>query len=235
MKHTAVKPVRSPSTVWVSGPLFILFSTLIFPPTLSADRPVVPVDAISVLTDGSNAGESDAVPILLSDVQFEAFLILTGRNGPNDGFAEPSDDDWQRAKERAVIIRLLANQARRLHESASEDDKIILRSEISAGFGDAAAMHRLLTRIGMAADAVDRWVENAALALGRLRFLRDQSRMPYAAAQDRSSNTARSENAGTARDTVRGYRRMIDHKIGNEELRKWIIEITEENHIRVLR
>jgi hypothetical protein len=194
-----------------------------------ADEPVIPADAIAVLTGGTEAGESDATPLLFSDIEFEAFLTLTGKEGPSGLLETLTKEDWRQAKERAAIIRLLADQARRLHETAAKKDKEALRAEILRRAGGEAALSRFLARIGMKRDAVDRWIENAALALTQIRFIKEQAAV---SSQDIAASEPRKKTPGGPSSAPRA---ATSRGSDLEALRKKLIESLQGNRIRVLR
>lgn len=204
-----------------------------------AAEPVVLVDAVSMLKGANTSGEFDAVPILLSDIEFESILILTARNGLSAALLPPDTEEWREAKERALIIRLLADQAGRLHETAALEDKEALLGEIVGNMGDAETMNRVLIRIGVQRAALDRWIENAALALKQLRFLREQTTLPSGRSdRHRARQKAASlgnENNRDGNTVVHRYRNMLSKSTGNEALRARLLEIMAENHVRVLR
>lgn len=189
----------------------------------AADEPVIPADEISILIGGTEAGESDAQPLLRSDMEFEAFLIVTGKEGPSGLLKIPTKEDWRQAREQAVVIRLLADQARRLHETAAEEDKESLRGEIVRRFGGEASLNRFLARIGMKRDAVARWVENAALALTQIRFIKEQTAVS-------SPDAATEPNATSPTD-----RRKTNRGPGLETLREKLLKSLQSNRVRVLR
>ena len=207
--------------------LFVTTGFLVYVRPASATEPVILVDAVSMLKSNA-AGDPDAVPILLSDIEFEAALLISGRDGPSGLLESPSPKDWRQAKERALVIRLLADQARRLHETASPEDKQALFEEIVGNLGGVGALNQLLARTGVPRDAVDRWIENATLALGQLRFLRDQIALPVQQRRPQSSGDGEE-------DAVHGYRKMVDRNTEIGLLRARLIDIAAESRIRVLR
>ncbi len=183
-----------------------------------------------MLTSDRNAGKSDAIPILLSDVEFEAFLILTERLGPVGIRQTPSAEDWRLAKERALIIRLLADQARRLHETATEEDKRALRQTIVENMGDEKGVNRLLARIGVPKQALDRWIENAALAVGQIRQINEQIALPARNVGQRNGRASSKEHTAAAQ-----LRRPDGSDAKNKALRARLMDIVAESRIQVLR
>ncbi len=198
----------------------------------STDNALI-VDGISVLSGSRSANESEAVPVLLSDIEFEAVLIIASRMGPAGLDHRPTEDDWVRARRRATLIRLLADQARHLHETAAPLIKRQLLNQVVYDLGGEEALDGLLARFGMRRSALDSWVEDAALALIQIRYIKDQVERP-----SRRDVEAKARAAGaTQPDTEKReeYRRMILEEKMDKQIEKWLEETRQRGHIRIIR
>ena len=192
------------------------------------------VDGISILSGGPTANESDAVPLLLSDIEFESVLILTARMGPAGLSHPPSGDDWVKARRRATLIRLLAGQARHFHETADPDMKRQLLSQVIDDVGGEEALGKLMARFGMMHSDLDRWIENAVLALTQIRYMKDQVELP--SRRDVEAKALAEEGRFPDSPSEREqYRRMVLEEKTNEQIQKWLEETSKRGHIRMVR
>ncbi len=201
-----------------------------------ANQALITVDGLSVLVGGSASEESDAQPILLSDIELEAAIISAARDRKENFLQQHSESAWREAKERALLIRLLAAQARRLHESASEEDKKNLKNEVVALIGGVSLMNQFLTRIGMEHEALDKWIENAVLAINQIRFFRDQTPGTRVMKNSKSPSRRKSEidNSNSAAN-MGVHRRITSRDLTNNELKQHLSEIVLSSYFRVLR
>ena len=218
----------------------LTFGLSVAPFFTAADDSIIPVDGLAALIGGGASAEFDASPMLISDIELEARLILTEQNGLAALADQPTPEEWRQAVERAILVRLLSDQARRLNETASEEDRRNLLGEIVIRLGGTDAMNQLLARLGTSRYVLDRWVENAVLAAGQLRLLLDQapsydipSERRTARPEHRESEAERNEKIES--DTIRRYRRTVGRTLSNEALRERLAEIMRRSYVRVLR
>jgi hypothetical protein len=192
------------------------------------------LDAISVLVGTHAAKESDARPVLVSDIAFEATLILVARFGPQGVNRRITKAVWLEALRRATLIRLLAGQARHLHEAVAPEEKQQIRKEIIAGIGGERVMAQCLKRLGLSRDALNTWIENAALALTQIGYAEDQ--VELSDAEFTSTAAEATDGPGAAPTAVREkYREMIMEEKRDEQIRKWLVDISKKGSIRVIR
>jgi hypothetical protein len=201
---------------------------------VDADDESVIVDGISVLSGSRTSNESDAVPLLLSDIEFESTLILASRMGPAGIGQRPTADDWARARRRATLIRLLAGQARHLHEVADSLIKRQLLHQVAYDLGGEEALERLLTRIGMKRQALDSWIENAALALTQIQYTKDQVERPSRREVEARAiaEVGGSADWGLVREK---YRLLILKEKTDAQIERWLKEVEGRGHLRIIR
>jgi len=195
----------------------------------------VVLDGVSVLAGGRDSNESDASLLLLSDIELEASLILVGRYGAA-GLERPLTKAlWKEARRRATLILLMAAQARQLNELVSNDEKQALLEEITEQMGGRASLHAFLERIGVERPSLDKWIENAALALRQLKYVGDQVEVPsnreIEARMDTDSRGLE-KNLESVRER---YRELIMKEKTDEQIRQWLRELSMEGAMRVVR
>jgi hypothetical protein len=194
------------------------------------DESAILIDGISVITGSQTSNESDATPVLLSDVEFEAMLIRAASLGPGAVLERIASEEWQRAQRQAVLMRLLAAQARYLHEQASEEEKSAIRAETIAMVGGETAMDRLLARLGLGFQELDLFSETAALALTQIRYFEEQVELPKPRKGPRRRPRFDKEDPISKR-----YRRLVLQEQAEEQIIKWISDLIENGHIRMVR
>jgi len=192
------------------------------------------VDGISLLSGGPTANESDAVPLLLSDIEFESAIILTARMGPA-GLSHPaSGDDWLRARRRATLVRLLAGQARHFHETADPAAKRALLKQVIYDVGGEEALGKLMSRFGMRRSDLDRWIENTVLALTQIRYMKDQVELPSRRDVEAKALAEEGRFPDSPSERER-YRRMVLEEKTDEQIQKWLEQTSKRGHIRIIR
>ena len=193
------------------------------------------LDAISVLVGSRASKESDATPLLLSDVEFEATLILVGRFGPGGLHKRMTKTLWLEGRRRVTLIRLLANQARQLHEVATIVEKKYLLQEIVEQMGGKKPMDNFLIQLGVGRDTLNVWIENAALALTQIGYVEEQVELPSNKdIEARIARDSKSDNSAS-KDIREKYREMIMEEKTDEQIRRWLIDLSLEGSIRVIR
>ena len=199
------------------------------PAIVEADDAVV-VDGISAIVGNRSSNESDAQPVLLSDITFDAILITSLRLGPGAGYEDPAEKDWEKARRQAVLVRLLAAQARLLHETVTSDDKQAIRDEISTLAGGDMTLYRVLARHGIDPQLIDIFIENVALALTQIQYFEEQTDLIQ---RSRRANERHKEKRGSR---LRGaFRALVAKQHANEQIKRWIKELIAGGHIRIIR
>ena len=196
------------------------------------------IDGISVITGSHTSNESEATPILLSDIEFEATLILASTLGPGAILDSTSPQDWRRAKRQAVLLRMLAAQARYLHETASETDTHSILKALTRMVGGESAMSTLLTRLGLGFQELTLFSETAALALTQLQYFEEQvSLSSWHKGRHRRNRQRRDRERRAAVDKnfVSGYRHLVGPKQTEAQIEKWITDLMDNGHIRTIR
>ena len=228
-------PLRCRPTRFIGPQTALLVATLFSFTTIAEQNDdLILIDGISVITGSQTSNESDATPVLLSDVAFEATLIQASRLGPGGVIEDTTPEDWLRARRQAVLLRLLAAKARYLHESASDVDKEALQAEITAMVGGSGAMTKILARAGLAYKDLAVFSETAALALTQIRYFEEQVELPSMGRRRDLAAGSRSDRAG-ARDIVGRYRKMIIEDHTETQMKRWISELIDSGHIRMVR
>jgi hypothetical protein len=144
---------------------------------VAADTPAraVLLDGLSALAGGRYANESDSIPVLVSDVALEASFLLVIRLGPAGLSSTVTEQLRRRARQRAVMIRVLAQRAKRLDESVAGVEIKALKKTLTDRAGGKDAMNRLLNRFGASDVDLSKWAENTLLAAAQIRYAKEQS------------------------------------------------------------
>lgn len=214
-----------------------ILAALLWAPAAPAEEPAEPglvVDGISVLSGAHTANESDATLLLLSDIEFECVIIFASRVGPAGLNQTPTREDWIRARRRATLIRLLAGQARNLHETVDSDIEKAVLEQIEYDVGGKEALSGLLARLGMPRSALEKWIEDAALAIQQIRFTKEQVELPSRREVEAKAlgDRGRLPNSPAAREQ---YRRLILEEKTDAQVELWLEELSKRGHIRIVR
>jgi hypothetical protein len=236
---------KSPRTVRFFGKAAFLLAVAVphFSPLHAEETEnVVLVDGISVITGSQTSNESDAISVLLSDVEFDATLILTTKHGATGALRDPTESEWRRAKRHAVLIHLLAAKARYLHETASDEDRQAIQDEITAMVGGESAMSTILARLGLGFQDLSLFSETAALALTQIRYFEEQVESSPSSRRGRRHSRrpgpdkrASAPNTTTAKGTFLRMKNLIETDGAQSQLQNWIAELIENGHIRMVR
>ncbi len=165
---------------------FVLF-TCYRPVPAEADPPddAVLLDGISVLAGGRPADDAAAVPILLSEVALEGEFLQLSRFGPMGSNRVVDEALRKQARKQALLIRVLANRAKRLEEVVDPSQVLSLEQKLTGLAGGEYAMERLLQRYGVSRDYLHQWAKNALLAVAQVRYAEEQTDGPGKAALEK--------------------------------------------------
>ncbi len=136
------------------------------------------LDGIAVLTAGLPSDESAAIPILKSDLELEARLLLVRRHGPS--WKNRSIDESVRvaARRSAAFIKLLARQARQMGEAVNSTTRDSLVDRLTKLAGGEDQMADLLRESGVDRGDLEAWAVDAALAIIKLTYLEERTEPP---------------------------------------------------------
>jgi hypothetical protein len=223
-----------------NGAGFLLFSIVICflisnanggsPAAAQPKDDAVLLDGLAVLAGGKSWNESDSIPILLSDVEFAAALIMIRERGPIDTLDTFPDSVRIRARRWAVVVRLLARQAGQFKETTNPRDVAALRNELIEKAGGPEAMQQLLTRFGVDDTALTQWVENALLAALQVRYIVEQVDVPASKIEDPISNGKQKKEEGY----LKTQRRMILRERTELTMKKWLASILAVDEVRIV-
>lgn len=194
------------------------------------------IDGIAVLAGGRATNEAESMRILQSDLEFESALLLLRRDRPVPPNRIRDARIWLVAQRSAVLIRILANQARQFQETADTAASAAVKRVLVTRAGGKEAMSALLNRFGMKERDLDAWIENALLAATQLRYIRDQVDTPSdreIKAEMLTSGTADLSEEEKQRAYERAQQRIIEGRLENS-FRTWIRELLKEGRIRIL-
>ena len=202
-----------------------------------ADPPVdaVLVDGLAVLVGARHSAESEATPILISDVDlFADLLSVIGSDA--DGAVPPSGASLRaRARRAASLVRLLALQARQMGEEVSGEDRSALRGEIASRLGGEEGLDAELVRRGMDPRELDRWLEDLILAAGQVRYLRDRVSAPSDADLAGLFISGGHRAGGAEYDSAREeYRRIVENEQTRQSLSTWLAASVERGGLRIV-
>lgn len=198
-------------------------------PTNGQGSEAVVVDGISVIVGNRSSNESEAQPVLLSDITFHAILMMATRLGSAAGFNSFEEKDWEKARRQAVLIRMLAAQARLLHETATSENKRAIRDEISILVGGDVVLYRILARHGIDPQLIDIFTENAALALTQIQYFEEQADLI------KRSRIGRNDERRKRSSRLRGVFRELVKQQENQQITRWINEVIAGGYIRIIR
>ncbi len=193
-------------------------------------KDAVLLDGLAVLAGGKSWNESDSIPVLLSDVEFSAALIMIREQGPVDTLDSFPDRLRIRARRWAVVVRLLARQAGQFKETTNPGDVAALKKELIEKAGGPEAMQQLLTRFGVDDTALTQWVENALLAALQVRYIIEQVDVPPLETKETSLDEKQPDEDGY----IRTQRRMILHERTEQTMKKWLASILAVDEVRII-
>ena len=136
------------------------------------------LDGIAVLTAGIPSDESAAIPILKSDLELEARLLLVRRHGPS-WTSQPLDESIRVAARRsAAFTKWLARQARQMGEAVNPATRDLLVDRLTQLAGGEDQMADLLRQGGVDRDDLKAWAVDATLAIIKLTYLEERIEPP---------------------------------------------------------
>jgi len=194
------------------------------------------LDGLSVLCGGSPGDESLASPILTSDLELEARLILLRERGA--AWREPPVDDalLRRARRSLAFTRILAMQARQVGEAAAPEARARLRQRLEELAGGSEALEPLLRESGVGADDLQAWINDAVLAIAQLTYIRERIEPPtegelsslFAA----GGHPFEGQDLESARPRFRRY--LVQRKL-EAALEEWLLGTLSHRTMRLLR
>jgi hypothetical protein len=200
----------------------------------AADPPegAVRADGLAVLVGGSAGDDSGSVPILLSDLEFEATLLLIQESGSAGLYRRVTETVRREARRRAVLTRLLARQAKQFQEEASPAEVSSIVRALTEIVGGEAAMAELLARYGMDVGDLEDWAEVSLLAATQIRYIEEQVEIP-SRREIRERMAADGDAAAGA--TEEDYRRLILEERLRKTVGSWLGGILRSGRVRLLR
>jgi len=171
---------RTRSSLVARGAIAALFAAaaLAICPVAAGQGSRVLVDGITVLSGGLVGDDSVASPVLRSDVELEARLMLLLSRGPAWSSAAIDEELIARARRRISHVRLMSRQARQIGEVIQPGDKAKLRSSLEKLAGGVDALVRIAESCGADEGDLDIWVEDTLLAAAQLTYLRERLEPP---------------------------------------------------------
>ena len=190
------------------------------------------LDGIAVLTAGLPSDESAAIPILKSDLELEARLLLVRRHGPS-WKNRPIDEPVRVAARRsAAFMKLLAHQARQMGEAVNPTTRDALVDRLTTLAGGEDQMADLLRQSGADRDDLEAWAVDAALAIIKLTYLEERTEPP--SDLETSTRFAAGGHPFTGRELVdvrsdfrrwlmdKQVERMLEEELENALKHRWI-------------
>jgi hypothetical protein len=188
------------------------------------------LDGLAVLAGEKAWNESDSIPVLLSDVDFEAALIMVREQGPIQTLNSVPDSVRIRARRWAVVVRLLARQAGQFKETTNPRDVAALRKELIKRAGGPEAMQQLITQFGVDDNALTQWIENALLAAAQVRYIIEQVDVPSTEMEKSVSNGTQKPEDGY----LKTQRRLILKERTAQTMKKWLESILAVDEVRII-
>jgi hypothetical protein len=172
------------------------------------------LDGLTVLAGGESGAEFDAMPILLSDIEFEATLFMIIEQGPTGAFGAIPPSARIRARRYGVLVRLLARQAKLFQDMANPSDVATIKTELIQRAGGHDAMKRVLKRFGMNDDNLTNWIKTALMVSIQIGQIVDQLSLETG---------------------IYGSKMTSYGQRDKQTVRKWLAGILLGNHVRILR
>lgn len=195
----------------------------------------VVIDGIAVLAGGLMGDESAASPVLLSDIELEARLILLRSFGPAWSEKEIGDDLMARARRRVAYTRLMARQARQIGEEIQPGQKVYLRKQLVELADGEEGLANLVKSCGAAEKDLGAWIEDALLAMAQLTYLRERIEPPTEEELERLFAAGGHPFEGEQLESVK--RRFMNHVAEQRvrsELMAWLRSTLEHRKIRLV-
>ncbi len=193
------------------------------------------LDGIAVLTAGLPSDESAAIPILKSDLELEARLLLVRRHGPS-WKDRPIDESVRVAARRsAAFIKLLARQARQMGEAATPTTRDALVDRLTTLAGGEDQMAVLLRQSGVDRNDLETWAVDAVLAIIKLTYLEERTEPP--SDLETSTRFAAGGHPFTGRelaDVRSDFRRWLMNKQVERMLEEEIVSALKHRWIRIV-
>ena len=142
-------------------------------------RGLILLDSLSVLIGEGTSDEADSIPLLLSDLELEFSLFVARKPGRAATSALADDEMRNEARRSAVLVKILARQARRLGGAPDRELVDALVGELTERIGGADAMRLLLGRFGSDEKDLRSWAEDAILAAEQIRYVEEQVDLPF--------------------------------------------------------
>ena len=158
--------------------VFLLMSS--YPVAAFAQRPDGPpaLESLAALTGGTSWEESSASPVLRSDIELEALLLLVREHGA-DWRNHPVGEALLRRAFRSVsLTKLLSHIARQYEETVEPEVRKGLVDAVITKAGGDGAMDELLSLCGAERADLDVWAQDAALAAARIATVRERVEPP---------------------------------------------------------
>ena len=217
---------------------FAVFACLILPGIVShADPPAgsTMLDGIAVLTAGLPSDENAAIPILESDLELEARLLLVRRHGPLWKSQPLNEPVRVAARRSAAFIKLLALQARQMGEAVNPATRDSLLDRLTRLAGGEDQMEDLLRKSGADRDDLEAWVVDAALAIIKLTYLEERIESP--SDLETSTRFAAGGHPFTGRelaDVRSDFRRWLMDKQVERMLEQELVNALKHRWIRIV-
>ncbi len=205
---------------------------------VAADIPegAVLIDGLAVHAGSRSIDEADSITVFLSDVEFEAALLLVIKHGPTGVHGDLDEKTRLKARRSAVLIRMLARQAKQFQEVVSPEDIAALKDELTVQAGGPEAMTRLLARFGMSKTHLENWVQTALLATTQIRYIEEQADIPSDGEIADRFEQENPYNTPTERqDAYEAYRRTILQERKEQLVKSWLEGILAEGRVRIIK
>ena len=223
--------MRRPHAKTIVLTLFV--ATLLGGHSLEANPPkdAVLMDGLAVLV-GSRAGnESDATPIMLSDVKLQAKLMELGVER-----AKKRKTPLIEARRAVVLITILSAQAKQFQEKVDPKEVANLKRWFTERIGGATALGKMLNQLGMTPNDLDKWLQNMVLASGQIRYIESQVELPtgqeISKAVASKPKSDKESSAGNEFDETR--RRIVADRLV-QTVRNWLYAVLESANVRIVK
>lgn len=132
----------------------------------SASAQPVRIDGVAAVV-GADAPRLGAQTILRSDVELEAWLERITSDSFDDQAAPPSGEELTDARERLISRALIVHEAHRLRlDQLDEARRSAAWQRFFETHGGATAVEFVASRVGVASDEFERYVERCAVVRG---------------------------------------------------------------------
>jgi hypothetical protein len=165
----------------------------------------VTIDGLFVLVTPFEADDNISMPILISDVELVARLLMIRKLGSKWDLQPVNKVVLFKARRLAALSKIMAHASLMLGETIKVTDKQHMIMKFETRAGGKKQITKLLNQCGASREDFEYWINNFMLADLHISYLKEQASMQNSQIMDMDSNSK--DNPGT--DLTRGLSTII--------------------------